>query len=394
MLQKNRKGLKMFYDHKFVISKRMKVMMVCSVIVFGGVGAYLVFGNFMMKRALSGMHGMPVAVTAMQVKTDPWQSKLVAVGTLKAYDGVDVTTEVVGLVDATPFKAGARVNKGDLLVQLNADVEVSYLHSLQAQAELSRVTYERDKKQLKVQAVSQAQVDIDEADLKSKLALVAQQEAVVAKKKILAPIKGRLGISLINVGQFLNPGDKIVTLQLLDPILVNYFLPQQELSRIKVGQEIVLSTDTYPGVKFKGSITTINPKVDPATRNVEIEATLVNSDEKLLPGMFGQVEITIGAPQEFLTLPQAAITYNPYGDLVYILKEKEKDKEGNMIYVANQRFVVLGETRGDQVQVTKGVEKDELVVTSGQMKLKNGSLAVVNNKVIPANNPNPHLENK
>lgn len=372
----------------------MKVMLVCSAIVFGGVGAYLVFGNFMMKRSLAGMHGMPVAVTAMQVKMEPWQSRLVAVGSLRAKDGVDVTTEVVGLVDTAAFIPGARVNKGDLLVQLNADVEVASLHSLQAQAELSRVTYERDKKQLKVQAVSQAQVDIDEADLKSKQALVAQQAAVVAKKKILAPIKGRLGISLINVGQFLNPGDKIVTLQSLNPILADYFLPQQELSHIKVGQDIVLSTDTYPGVKFKGKITTINPKVDPATRNFEVEATIVNADEKLLPGMFGQVEITTGAPQEFLTLPQAAITYNPYGDLVYILKEKEKDKDGNMIYMANQRFVVLGETRGDQVQVTKGLEKDDLVVTSGQMKLKNGSLVMVNNKVVPANNPDPKLDNK
>jgi membrane fusion protein (multidrug efflux system) len=371
------------------MTKPMRIMLICSVIVFGGIAAYIAFGTYMMKIAMSGRSMPPATVTAMPISPAPWQSRLLAVGTLKAVDGVDVTTEIVGMVDSAPFESGAKVKKGDLLVQLNADVEIASLHSLEAQAELARITYERDKKQLEVQAVSRAQVDLDEADVKSKKALVAQQAAIVARKKILAPFSGRLGISQVNVGQFLNPGDKIVTLQSIDPIFVEYFLPQQELSRIKVGQEVFVSADTYPGQTFKGKVTTINPKVDSATRNVAVEATLANPEGRLLPGMFGQVEITTGAPQEFLTLPQAAITYNPYGDLVYILKEKEKDKDGNAIYTANQKFITLGEKRGDQVQVLKGLEKDDLVVTSGQMKLKNGSLAVVNNTVVPSNDPDP-----
>lgn len=335
-----------------------------------------------------------VVVSAMKVEAESWQSKLMAVATLRAINGVDVTTEIPGLVQEIPFTPGSRVKKGDILVKLNADTEIAQHQSLSALADLAEITYDRDQKQFAVRAVSKAQVDIDEADLKSKRALAQQQAEIVKKKIIVAPFAGRLGISQINLGQFLNPGDKIVTLQSLDPIYVDFYLPQQNLPKLSVGQEIILKTDPYPGKIFRGKITTINPKVDPATRNVQVQATLANLQGYLLPGMFGQIEIVIGKPKEFLTLPQAAITYNTYGDLVYVLKVKEKDKQGNMVYKAHQRFVNAGEKRGDQVQILKGLEAGNLIVTSGQMKLKNGSLVTINNSVVPKNNPSPQVPNE
>ncbi len=345
------------------------------------------------KQDMGGHHMPPVTVSALPVKSDSWRTKLQVTGTLNAINGVDVTTEIAGLVKTVLFDPGANVKKGEVLVELNADTEIAQLQALEAQAALAQINFDRDKKQYEVKAVSKATVDSDEADLKNKQALVAQQASIVAKKTIKAPFDGRLGISLIDLGQYLNPADKIVTLQSIDPIYINFNLPQQNLPQISVGQEVTLTTDTYPGEVFKGKITTINPKIDIQTRNVEVEATLPNPKAKLLPGMFGQIEIATGKPQNFLTLPQAAITYNPYGDLVYILKEKEKDAQGNPIYVANQKFVTLGEARGDQIQILTGLEAGDLIVTSGQMKLKNGSLAVVNNTDVPANNPNPVLEN-
>jgi membrane fusion protein (multidrug efflux system) len=275
---------------------------------------------------------------------------------------------------------------------------MAQLHALEADAALAEVNYKRNKEQFAIEGISKAALDTDEANVKSKNAIATQQAAVVAKKTIRAPFSGRLGIININLGQFINPGDKMVTLQSLDPIYVDFYLPQQDLPKISINQSIKLTSDAYPDGIFKGKITTINPILDPITRNVIVEASLENREKKLLPGMYGVVDITIGSPKEYLTLPQAAITYNPYGDAVYILKEKEKDKkkdkEGNPIFVAHQKFVTLGETRGDQVQILKGLERGDLVVTAGQLKLKNGSLAFINNKVVPTNNPNPHYKNK
>jgi membrane fusion protein (multidrug efflux system) len=371
-------------------SKRARIALLSTIALILCLVLYTIFK----KENMSGIRMPPVVVTAMNIKAEPWQYKLMAVGTIDTIDGVDVTTEIAGMIVDTPFEGGKTIKKGEVLVKLNDDVEVAQLRSLEAQAELAQITFERDKKQFAVQAVSQAQVDLDEADLKSKRALAAQQAAIVAKKTVKAPFSGKLGLSLISVGQFLNPGDKIVTLQSLNPIYAEFSLPQQDITKVKLNEEITLTTDAYPGQQFKGKITTIDPKVDIATRNVGIEATLPNPEEKLLPGMYAQVEITVGKPETFLTLPQAAITYNPYGDIVYILNEKEKSRDGKQIYEAKQRFVTLGEKRGDQVQILKGLQERDLIVTSGQMKLKNGSLVTINNSVIPGNNPSPTIENK
>jgi membrane fusion protein (multidrug efflux system) len=319
-----------------------------------------------------------------------WQPQLTAVGTLRAVRGVDVTTEVAGLVRSVNFKSGDETTAGQLLAQLNIDSDVAQLRSLQAAADLAQTVYDRDSAQFDIEAIPKAQVDADAADLKSKRAQVAQQQALIEKKTIRAPFSGKLGISTVNPGQYLNPGDKLVTLQTIDPIYVDFYLPQQQLPEIAIGQKVIISTDAYKGVSFPGKINAINPRVDPNTRNVQVEATIPNAKRQLLPGMFANVKIDAGDEQRYLTLPQTSITYNPYGTTVFVVKPSDKkDDKGNAPMIAQQVFVTTGPTRGDQVAILKGVEPGTQVVTSGQVKLKNGTPVVVNNSVQPTNSPSP-----
>jgi len=296
---------------------------------------------------------------------------------------------VAGLVQSVNFKSGEDVKAGHLLVQLNADADIAQLRTLTATRDLSQTVYERNKKQFLAQTVSQASLDADTADLKVKQAQVAQQEAQVVKKTIRAPFTGRLGISEVNPGQYLNAGDKIITLQALDAIYIDFYLPQQELSRLAVGQAVVAVTDTYPNKKFTGRISAISPKVDAQTRNVQIEAILTNPRHELLPGMYATIKIQAGRAQHYLTIPRTAITFNPYGETVYIVEEKGKTADGKPSLSVLQQFVTLGPARGDQVAILKGVKEGQRVVTGGQLKLKSGSPVVINNAVPLLNDAHP-----
>ena len=344
----------------------------------------------------------PQTVTTTVVSALEWQPQLTSVGTVTAVRGVDISSEVAGQVRKINFKSGQNVHAGEVLVQLNADSEIAQMNALRAAAELSAITLKRDQAQLEAEAVSQAQVDNDTADLKSKNAQLAQQQALVTKKTIHAPFAGRVGITAINPGQYLNPGDKIVTLQAIDPIYVDFFLPQRQVGMVSVGQVIDARSDAYADKVFRGKITAINPKLDTTTRNVQVQATIANPKHLLLPGMFANAIIDVGEKQRYLTLPQTAITYNPYGSIVFIVKpatakgnapaspkEKAPAAQAGAGLEVQQAFVITGDTRGDQVAITKGLKEGQTVVTSGQIKLKNGSPVVVDNKVQPANNPNP-----
>jgi membrane fusion protein (multidrug efflux system) len=357
-------------------------------------------GKFLQIRALIASMPTPgpQTVTAMKVEELEWQPQLAAVGTLVAIRGVDISSEIAGLVRKVNFRSGQEVKQGEVLLELNDDADRAQLRSLEAAAELSATILARDREQLKAQAISQAQVDNDIADLKSKKALVAQQAAIVEKKTIRAPFPGKLGISPINRGQYVNPGDKLITLQTLDPIYVDFFIPQKQVSDLSLGQTLKLNNDAFPGVAFPGKITAISSRIDPATRNIQVEATIANAKRQLVPGMFANVSLDVGEKKRYLTLPQTAVTYNPYGSTVFVLKQDQgknqekstqKDAKGNAPLVAQQVFVTTGPTRGDQVAILKGLNEGDLVVTSGQLKLKNGTPAVVDNTVQPANNPNP-----
>jgi membrane fusion protein (multidrug efflux system) len=380
------------------MKKRMTIMLIAVGLLIGGLVGFNVFKGIMMQKYM-GKGGLPPAtVSAMKADYQVWQPQLNAVGTLRAVRGVDVTTEIAGLVRSINFKSGDEVKAGQVLAQLNADSDIAQLHSLEAAAELAATVYERDKAQLEAEVISKAQVDTDAGDLKSKRAQVAQQQAVVEKKTLRAPFSGKLGISTVNPGQYMNPADKLVTLQTIDPIYVDFYLPQQQLPQVAIGQTITLTTDTFKDVPFTGKINAINPKIDTNTRNVQVEAIIPNPKRQLLPGMFANVRVNSGEENRYITLPQTAITFNPYGDTVFVVKpsdkKEDKDEKGNPRLLAQQVFVTTGPTRGDQVAILKGIEPGTEVVTSGQVKLKTGTPLIIDNKVQPSNSPNPRPQEK
>lgn len=376
------------------MKKRMVIMLVAVGVVFGGIFGFQAFKGAMIKKFMSAQAQPPQTVTTIVASSQEWQPQIKAVGSLRAMRGADLAPEVAGLVAAIQFKSGDEVKAGDLLVQLRADSDQARLHSLQANAELADATFKRDQELIKVHAISQATYDADAANLKSARAQVAEQQALVAKKFIRAPFAGRIGIRQVDLGQYLNAGEKIATLQVLDPVYADFYIPQQELSRLKVGEAVTATTDTFPNESFKGEISAIDPKVDTDTRNVQVRATLKNPEHKLLPGMFATVSIQSGKPQNFITLPQTAITFSPYGDTVFLVEEKGKGADGKPVRVAKQAFVTTGRTRGDQVAILKGVKAGDTVVSSGQLKLKNGTPLIVNNSVTPADNPAPKPQDR
>jgi membrane fusion protein, multidrug efflux system len=351
-----------------------------------------------MMKASMGTGGLPPAtVSTIAARIQDWQDSISAVGSLRAVRGVDLSTEIAGLVRRVNIVSGADVTPGTLLVELNADAERAQVETLKVAVDLAEITLRRDREQLTVQAVSQATIDNDEADLRSKKAQLNQMQATLEKKTIVAPFAGRLGISTLAPGQYLNAGDKIVSLQAIDPIYVDFFLPQQQVSRISRRQTVVVTTDAWPGREFKGAISAINSTIDPTTRNIQVEATIANPGRLLLPGMYVKVSAQVGGVQRFITLPQAAVTYNPYGASVFLAQAPAQAAKpagptqpgAGPQLVATQTFVTLGPTRGDQVAIVKGLKEGDTVVSSGQMKLRAGTPLIVNNEVVPRNDPNP-----
>ena len=372
------------------MNKRMFIMAGCVILLI----AVLAFGKFLQIRQLiaSAPKPGPQTVTAVKAGMQDWQPQLAAVGSLVAVRGVDVTSEITGLVRQVKFKSGDDVKAHQVLFEMNADADIAQLRALQASAGLSGTVLKRDQAQFDAGAISQAQLDNDTADLKNRLALALQQQALVDKKTIRAPFAGKLGITTVNPGQFVNPGDKLVTLQTLDPIYVDFFVPQKQLAGLAVGQKLTLSADAWPGVAFAGQISSLNAKVDTVTRNVQVEATVPNTRRRLLPGMFANVSLDQGERKRYLTLPQTAITYNPYGSTIFTLapaKDGKKDAKGAVEQVAQQVFVTTGTTRGDQVAILTGLTEGQMVVTSGQLKLKNGTPVIVDNRIQPSDNPAP-----
>ncbi|MDR3492296.1 MAG: efflux RND transporter periplasmic adaptor subunit [Gammaproteobacteria bacterium] len=369
------------------MKKRMRIMLIGLAILFGCIIVYKIFMSILIGMYISSLKDAVQTVSTMEVKYADWPSERRATGSLRAIQGINVTTELAGMVQTIYFTPGAVVKKGDALVQLNADTEIAQLNALIASQELARINLNRDQKQYNIQAVSKSQVDTDVENLKNFTAQVAQQKTIIAKKTIVAPFSGKLGISAVNLGQYINVGDKVVTLQQLDPLYLDFYIPQQYINDIKLNQSVRTTSESFPGKIYQGKVTTIDPIVDDATRNVEVEATISNPKFELVPGMFTEVLVKTGMPKRYLTLPHTAVSFNPYGDIIYIVHEEKKKKK--TLKTVTQSFVTTGETRGDQVAILDGINEGDIVVTSGQLKLKNGTKIEVNNSVMPANNPNP-----
>jgi len=372
----------------------MIIMLVAVLLVFGGVIGAVGFFHYMRDKYMSSMGYPPQTVSTVVAGTQDWQPQLEGVGSLRAVNGADLSAQVAGTVSALHFESGADVKAGTLLVELQSADDVGKLQSLKATAALAQITLDRDQKQIKVQGVSQQQVDADQQNLKNAQALVAQQQATLDYKNIRAPFDGRLGIRQVDIGQYLAAGTAMVTIQSLDPIFVDFNLPQQSVSQLKVGQTVKAKVDTFPGKLFAGTITAINPKIDAATRNVQIRATLQNPDRVLLPGMYATVDIDVSAPEQHVTVPATAIAYNSFGNTIYLVDDQGKDEQGHPKLIVRQVFVKTGATRGDQVAILDGVKNGDTVVVAGQMKLRNGVSVVVDNKLLPKFDAHPNPPNQ
>jgi membrane fusion protein (multidrug efflux system) len=331
-------------------------------------------------------------ISSIPVETDQWVRSVESVGSVRAVQGADLATETSGIVSKIHFENGAEVKAGDLLLELDTEAESATLRSAEAEADLARTVYDRTKALRASNAVPQSELDAADSQLRKVTALVEQLRASISKKQIRAPFSGRLGIREVNLGQFVEHGEKIVSLQSLDPVFIDFLLPQQLISAMEPGQKIVVRTDAYPGRDFEGTLTAINSEVDRITRNIRLQGTLKNSDGALRPGMFARVEIFQGGADEVLRVPLTAVLRASYGDSVFVILEKPGADGENEMFV-EQRFIRTGRMMGDFIAVTEGLKAGDNVVSAGAFKLRNGSRVRIDNSLAPKPSTSPKPEN-
>ncbi len=361
-------------------------MIVILLLVFGGIFGWKWYQNVQNKQRAQAHQPPPVTVTATEAKADVWQPMLQAVGTLRAVQGIDVSPEVAGIVSEIKFKSGQQVQQGDLLVQLDVSQEQAALKGLEAAQTLAQNQLKRMQELEQTQVNPPSELDQAKATDQQAQASVESEQALIAKKTIRAPFSGVLGIRQVDLGEYLSAGAKIVTLQALNPIYADFSLPQQDLSKVQVGQPVTLRVDTYPQVDFYGKITALNPKVNVATRSFAVQATLANDDSKLLPGMFGKVSVRLPQQDNVVTLPQTAISFNPYGDTVFVI-QNGTNQQGQPALNVQPRLRQNRRTARNASRHSQGVQAGQQVVTSGQMKLQAGTPVQVDNQVAPVNQP-------
>ena len=326
----------------------------------------------------------PETVTTAVVRSESWEALITSVGSLEAVQGVMLTAELPGKVVRIAFEPGTKVQAGDLLLQQDTSSEEALLRAAKATVALTKIELERSSKLLGKKAVAQAKYDSDDAQYKQAVAQIDGIRASIRKKTIRAPFAGSLGIRLVNLGQNLNEREPIVSLQTIDPIFVNFSLPQQQLAQVKPGLKVRVTTDALPGQAIEGEITAISPEIDAATRNIRVQATVANSQERLRPGMFVNVAVVLPSREEVLTIPTTAVLYAPYGDTVFVVDAKTSEKGVEPVNVVRQKIVQLGEKRGDFVASLSGLDKGETIVSTGVFKLRNGQAVVVDNTLAPA----------
>lgn len=331
----------------------------------------------------------PEAVTVAPVRRDSWETVLTAVGSLEAVQGVTVAAEQPGKVVRIAFEPGQAVKAGEILIQQDVSTERAQLPGAQAGSALARTNLARLDKLLAEKIISPSEHDAAVAQSRQASAETETIRAAMAKKTVRAPFSGRLGIRQVDLGQILKEGDPIVSLQSLDPIYVNFLLPQQQIGRLRTDLPVQVTTDALPGETMKGKITAINPEVDPQTRNIRVQATMENPREHLRPGMFVNAAVVLPDREESLVIPATAVLYAPYGDSVFVVEEKKDEKTGKTGKVLRQQFVRLGEKRGDFIAVVSGLKGNETVVTTGVFKLRNGQAVAVNNTLSPEFKLNP-----
>ena len=372
------------------MAKRLILMLVVVAALLTGLG-FLKFKQVQSAMAAGAYTPPPEAVTSVVVKREQWPSTTSVIGTMEAVHGVVVSADLPGTVAKINFDSGKAVHEGDILVELDTRQERAQLAALEAQRDLAKINYGRNEQLVKEGVISRSEYDTTSAQQKQTEANVGEIRATIERKIIRAPFTGVLGIRKINLGQYLSAGSAIVQLQSLNPIYVDFGLPQQALTQVHVGRSLRVTSEDLPGKAFTGRVTALDSVVDQTTRNVQVQATLPNPEGKLHPGMFVQVAVVQGEDRSVISLPASAISYAPYGDSVFIITDLQ-DKQGKTYRGVKQQFVKLEGSRGDQVAVISGLNPGDEVVTSGVFKLRNGAAVQVNNKVQPGNNPAPKPE--
>jgi membrane fusion protein (multidrug efflux system) len=331
----------------------------------------------------------PTTVSSAQVKDEDWAPRLTAVGSVSAVEGAVVSAELAGTVSEINFENGAEAKKGEVLMKLDASQEEALLRSAEAEAQLALTDLERSRDLAMKKVVSSAELDAAQSKFRRLNAVVDQMRSNIAKKTVIAPFDGQLGIRQVNVGQTINAGQQVVALTALDPVYVDFALPEQYLSKLAKDLEVTVLSDAFPGREFKGKLTAINPMVDSVTRNVSLQATLENRDHALRPGMFAKVEVTLPETKKTIVIPGSAVSYAPYGDSVFVIEKQKDPKTGRESLVLRQQFVRIGDTRGDFVAVTQGLKAGQTVVSTGVFKLRNGMTVTINNDLAPKPQLNP-----
>lgn len=366
------------------MSKRMVLLLIATVVVFGGVLGGNVFLGHMMNQFFDNMPQPAATVSSTEARPDSWINSVTAVGSVSAVQGADLATQVGGIVEAIHFDSGSEVKAGDIIMTLDSDADRAELKTLQAAERLAEVERNRIKELLQRKSVSQSEYDQRQSQLEQAEARVAAQQARIEQMVLRAPYDGRLGIRQVNVGAYVNAGDPLIGLQALDPVFVDFTLPEQRYGQVDVGMTVIATMDALGEERFEGKITAIEPAIDVQTRNFSLQATFSNPDQKLRPGMFARVSLDVGEYRDVVVIPSTAISYRPYGNSVYVLTDSgEKDATGAPLYNVVQRFVQTGQLRGSLIAVTDGLAVGETVATSGLLKLISGGLATINNTVQP-----------
>ena len=373
------------------MAKRMVLMLVLTVVVLGALG-FVKFKQVQTAvQAAASFAPPPEAVTSIVAKQELWPDSLSVIGSMEAVHGVVVSADLPGTVSKINFESGQAVKEGEVIAELDTRQERAQLAALEAQRDLAKVNFGRMQKLVDEGVISRSEYDTAVASQKQTEANVGEIRATIERKTIRAPFSGILGIRKVNLGQYLAAGNPIVQLQQLNPIYVDFGVPQQSGTQVKVGANVTVTAQDLAGKQFTGRVTALDSVIDEATRNYQVQATLANPQGKLKPGMFVQVAMHYGTPREAVTLPASAISYAPYGNSVFIITDL-KDPKGNSYRGVRQQFVKIDGSRGDQVAVISGVKPGEEVVSSGVFKLRNGAAVTVNNKVQPENNPAPKPE--
>lgn len=363
------------------MAKRMLIMIIFLVIIFGGIAGWNIFKIKMMQKYFANFQPPPVTIAAIEAENGQWQPTVNSVGTIIAKENVDISTEIAGKVVSIFFESGAVVNKGDPIIQLDDSVEQAKLKDHEAQKILAEVNFKRQSELFQKNASSKANMDEAKAKLHQAEAAVDQIKAIIAQKRIISPFAGKLGIRKVNVGQFVSPGTSLVNLQAFDEVYIDFSIPEKILNQIKLEQPIEIYIDAYKGEVFKGHISAFHSQVDVQTQNILVRASLKNTDYKLYPGMFATIKVLMPVRENVIIIPESAVVYSLYGNSVFVVQSTTDEKTNTTTHTVSRRYVKVGERLNNRIVVEQGINAGDMVVTAGQLKLDEGVKVVIDNKI-------------